>query len=83
MVYAQIWWTAAAAGVNNQTNLQIRKNGTTQLAITQIPLQSASGNTVIVSRIVSFNGSTDYVDITAYTANTTSQDIQGGNGSFF
>lgn len=62
-VYSQVWWVAGATGISNQTNLQLRKNGTS-FAITQNPVQSESGNTQIISQLVSLNGSTDYVDVT-------------------
>ncbi len=63
-VYAQIWWAAGTVGVSSQTNNQFRKNGTSFL-ISQAPVQSDAGNTVVLSAIVFLNGSTDYVDVTA------------------
>ena len=74
---AQIWWGAGTI-TNNQTNLQLRKNGSFQLAIAQTPVNSSTvGEFLTISTIAYFNGSTDYVEVTAYTANPTSQDING------
>lgn len=74
---AQIWWGAGTIS-NNQTNLQLRKNGSFQLAIAQTPVNSSTvGEFLTISTIAYFNGSTDYVEMTAYTANPTSQDING------
>lgn len=74
---AQIWWGAGTIS-NNQTNLQLRKNGSFQLAIAQTPVNSSTvGEFLTISTIAYFNGSTDYVEVTAYTANPTSQDING------
>ncbi len=72
---AQIWWGAGTIS-NNQTNLQLRKNGSFQLAIAQTPVNSSTvGEFLTISTIAYFNGSTDYVEVTAYTSNPTSQDI--------
>lgn len=74
---AQIWWGAGTIN-NNQTNLQLRKNGSTQLAITQTPVNNSTvGEFLNLSTIAYFNGTTDYVEVTAYTANPTSQTING------
>ena len=81
---AQIWWGAGSIN-NNQTNLQLRKNGNTQLAITQTPVNNSTvGEFLNLSTIAYFNGSTDYVEVTAYTSNPTSQDINPStSGTWF
>lgn len=81
---AQIWWGAGTIN-NNQTNLQLRKNGSTQLAIAQTPVNNSTvGEFLNISTITYFNGTSDYVEVTAYTANPTSQDINGSaNGTWF
>lgn len=81
---AQIWWGAGTIN-NNQTNLQLRKNGSTQIAITQTPVNNSTvGEFLNLSTIAYFNGTTDYVEVTAYTANPTSQEINGSaNGTWF
>ncbi len=86
LVTLQVWWTAAAV-TNNQTNIQIRKNGNT-FSITQTQTLTGSGFSQNSTKLVYLNGSTDYVDFTAYTGNSSSQSLQwGGNsngqGTFF
>jgi len=82
----QVWWAAAVTGTG-QNNIQVRKNGST-VAISQQPLHTGDGTSQNATKLIYLNGSTDYVDFTAYTNNTTSQTIQwGGNsngqGTFF
>ena len=78
-----IWWNAGSVS-NNQTNIQLRKNGSTQVAISQALITTSVGNTQEINTIVYFNGTTDYVEVTAYTANPTSQAINGSsNGTWF
>ena len=83
LINLTIWWAAAAIS-NNQSNIQFRKNGS-GIAISQDQLLSGSGYTQQISTVIYMNGTTDYIDFTAYTSNTTSQDIQGtgSSGSFF
>jgi archaellum component FlaC len=83
-ISAQLWWGAGSIN-NNQTNLQLRKNGSAQLAIAQTPVNNSTvGEFLSISTIAYFNGTTDYVEVTAYTANPTSQDINGSaNGTWF
>lgn len=81
IISASVWWNPGTS--SNQTNLQIRKNGS-GIAITQAPITTAAGNTQIVQRIVQLNGTTDYVDITAFTGNSGTQVINSAaNGSAF
>jgi hypothetical protein len=77
-----VWWNAGAV-TNDQTNIQIRKNGTTQLAFDQAQIVTGSGYGQSLSTIAYFNGTTDYVEVTAFTGNTTSQDINGAAGGTF
>ncbi len=82
-LYAQVWWDAGAV-TNNQNNIQFRKNGSTQLAITQDQIVTGSGYTQSLSTVAYFNGTTDYIEVTAYTGNTTSQNINSaGSGTYF
>ena len=78
------WWAIGAT--NNQTNVQARKNGTTFILV-QGPIQAGpSGLSATGSRLVYMNGSTDYVDITAYTANVGGETLQkgtSGEGTWF
>jgi predicted transcriptional regulator len=62
---------AAVSGTYN-CNIQIRKNGSTVVAITQDLLPSSISITQNATAIVYLNGSGDYVHMTGYTnANTT------------
>ena len=82
-INVSVWWESGLI-TNNQTNIQLRKNGSTQVAISQSPVTTSVGNTNTLSIIVYFNGSTDYVEVTAYTGNTTSQNINGAaSGTWF
>jgi hypothetical protein len=84
LISATIWPTTGATG-GNQTNLQIRLNGSTQKAIVQQPVNTAtgSGNSMTISRILQLNGSTEYAEITFFTSSPGGQTIQASNGSWF
>lgn len=60
---------------NNQTNIQIRKNGNT-FAISLVGIHTFS-YTMNACGIVTMNGTTDYIDATVYTSNPTSQVVRG------
>jgi hypothetical protein len=81
-VTAAVWWAVGTTGTNNQTNLQIRKNGAGS-AIVQAPITSIVGNSQLLTKIYELNGSTDYLDVTVYTGNAAGQDIQASSGSWF
>lgn len=76
-------WKQGSVARNNQTNIQIRK-GTTTIALTQAPVESGLNFSVYATAITTLNGTTgDYIDVTAYTDNTTSQNLVGEvNGSW-
>lgn len=73
-VTGMVNWKAGSI-TNNQTNIQLRKNGTS-FSVSQVGIQTFS-YTQNVSGIVTMNGTTDYIDFTVYTSNPTSQDITG------
>jgi hypothetical protein len=75
-IQVAVWWDAGSI-TNQQNNIQIRKNGSTQVAIQQTQIFSGAGYGQEIDIIVYFNGTTDYVEVTAYTANPTSQNING------
>jgi hypothetical protein len=60
---------------NNQTNIQIRKNGNT-FALSMVGIHTFS-YTQNACGIVTMNGTTDYIDVTVYTSNPTSQVVRG------
>jgi collagen type VII alpha len=80
-----VWWAVGTVS-NNQDNVQLRKNGTTYV-ILQNQITTSAGTSVGGSKIVYLNGSTDYVETTAFTGNPTSQVVQygsaNGQGSWF
>jgi hypothetical protein len=76
IVQASVWWDAGSV-TNNQNNIQFRKNGTTQVVINQTQVLTGSGYAQELNTITYFNGTTDYIELTAFTGNTTSQGING------
>ena len=78
VINAQVWWDAGSV-TNNQTNIQFRKNGTTQISIHQTQILTGAGYAQELDTIEYFNGTTDYIEVTAYTGNTTSQNINGAS----
>jgi hypothetical protein len=75
----EVWW-AAGASATNQYNIQIRKNGNT-IAIFQNQITTSTGLTQGGSKLVYLNGSTDYIDFTAYNGDSSSRNIQWGGSS--
>ncbi len=74
------WWNEADVS-GGQTNVQIRMNGSDQMMIVQSELNIETGNSIGGSKVIHFNGTTDYVEFTAYTANTTSQILKKGSST--
>ncbi len=74
-------WFNPGTSATNQTNIQIRKGGNT-FAIAQCPIETGTvGFTLFTSCIIYLNGTTDYVQFTAYSANPTSHTIAGNSNS--
>ena len=69
-------WRPGTIPPTNQVNIQIRK-GVTTIALVQEPVHSGMNITQNAFAIASLNGSSDYIDVTAYTSNTTSQNLIG------
>ena len=81
--HVQAWWQQGVLNGTNQTNIQVRKNGGS-IAIAQAPVTSTIGNSISFSKLTQLNGTSDYLDVTAFTGNTTSQILNGGtNGTYF
>ena len=74
-VSAMLNWQAGASSFVNQSNIQIRKNGST-FALSIVGVQTHP-YTLNACGIVTMNGTTDYIDFTAYTSNPTSQVVAG------
>jgi hypothetical protein len=71
----QVNWDAASI-TNNQCNIQMRKNAAT-FSIGQMQLLSGHAYSMSCSGVVNVNGSSDYLDFTVFTSNTTSQVLNG------
>jgi len=61
---------------NNQNNIQIQRNGNT-ISINKSTIVTGDDNMSFATAIATLNGSSDYIEATAYTANPTSQVING------
>ena len=70
--YYGLW---APGSTSSENNLQILKNGNSQ-AIFEAAIDTAVDVSVGGTKVIYLNGSTDYLQFTAYTANTTSQTLQ-------
>ena len=73
-VDAMMNWQAGTV-TNNQSNIQLRKNGTT-FALHQVGITTFSYSQTVCG-IVTMNGTTDYIEFTVYTSNPTSQTVRG------
>jgi hypothetical protein len=82
LINACVWWAAGDSNITNQTNIQLRKNGAGQ-GISQAPIFGQTGNTQSITRLLQLNGTSDYIDVTVYTGNSGTQDIQASGGSVF
>lgn len=69
------WWTSL--NTTNQSNVQIRKNGNAELILVRTP-DASNGYFISGGRAVYLNGSTDYIDCSAWSSVTT-QSLQNGN----
>ena len=74
-VQAMLNWQAGSTTNTAQSNIQLRKNANT-FAISIVGIQTFQYSQFICG-IVTMNGSTDYIDFTAYTSNPTSQAVTG------
>lgn len=74
-------WFAVQPDNTNQLNAQIRRNGSTQDMIIQQPTTTATGVSLFGTKIINFNGSSDYIDFTAFQSNGVSSNINIQQGS--
>lgn len=77
-VNAQVWWSQADGTGTGQMNAQVRKNGST-VVISQDVVNYTTGRTLPIGTIVYMNGTTDALDLSAYTSNTGGQALATGN----
>jgi len=75
-----VWWPLATGAVN-QYNIQARKNGS-GATISQTPTDINMGQSQTWTRTFYMNGTTDYIDFTAYNASAAPVDIQS-SGTWF
>lgn len=66
---------SAGSVTNNQTNIQLRKNGST-FAISQVGIQTFA-YTMNACGIVTMNGTTDYIEFSVYTGDPGGQTVTG------
>ncbi len=82
----QVWWGTGSGA--NQDNIQIRKSGNT-IAINQNAIPTVTGLSMNATKLTYLNGSTDYIDFSAYSSTSDpTQTIQYGGttdgpGTFF
>jgi hypothetical protein len=79
-------WMESSTGTTGQANLQARINGNT-FAIVQNPNNNETGQSFAFTKIIYFNGSTDYVDFTFYQNTGVARNIlygtAQGSGTWF
>ena len=80
-VQVMLNWQGGTTTNANQSNIQLRKNGNT-FAISIVGIQTFQ-YAMSACGIVSMNGTTDYIDFTAYTSNATSQTVTGDAGGLY
>jgi hypothetical protein len=72
-----VWFENMAVTSSAQVNAQARKNGNSFMIVQQ-PCNVGTGISLTGTKIAYLNGSTDYLDFTAYNGATTSKNIQAG-----
>jgi len=81
-----VWFDNMAASSSVQVNAQARKNGNSFMLIQQ-PCNVGTGISLTGAKIIYLNGSTDYLDFTAYNGAFVSKNIQqgtaDGSGTWF
>lgn len=84
-VNLQVWWDPGT-NTSNQYNVQIQKNGNS-LSIWQDSIPSSVGVSQGGTRVIYFNGSSDYITFTAYNGDSSSRQLRSGSadspGTFF
>jgi hypothetical protein len=75
-----VWWENPNDSTV-QLNAQIRSNGSTQEMILQQPATTVSGISLFGTKIIYFNGSSDYIEFTVFQGTASSIKIQQGSGA--
>lgn len=74
-------WFENPNDTTTQLNAQIRSNGSNQEMIVQQPTTTLSGVSLFGTKIMYFNGTTDYIDFTAYQGTASGIKIQQGSAA--
>jgi hypothetical protein len=74
-------WFDPATVTTAQYNVQIRKNASTVLIIQQPTINNGTGQSLTGSKLIYFNGTTDYIDFTAYQSTGVNRTLQTGASS--
>jgi hypothetical protein len=74
-------WFDSATVATAQYNIQIRKNGSTVLIAQQPTVNNGTGQSLVGSKLIYFNGTTDYIDFTAYQSTGVNRTLQTGASS--
>jgi hypothetical protein len=74
-------WFEPSPVSTGQYNIQVRKNGTTVMIIQQPTINNGTGQSLMSSKLVYFNGTTDYIDFTAYQSTGSNRNIWKGTDS--
>lgn len=78
----QVAWDSGTAGSGNQNNIQIRRN-TTSVALAQQPINDSNVNTTQNTADIAFlNGTTDYLEFTAYSSNAAQNIVGTSDGAW-
>ena len=75
-----VWFDAATVSTG-QYNIQIRKNASTVLIVQQPNINNGTGQSLTGSKLIYFNGTTDYIDFTAYQSTGVNRNLQAGASS--
>jgi hypothetical protein len=74
-------WFDPATVSTGQYNIQLRKNGNTVAIIQQPTINNGTGQSLTCSKLVYLNGTSDYLDFTAYQSTGVNRRLQVGSSS--
>ena len=75
-----VWFDPASVSTS-QYNIQIRKNGSTVIIVQQPTINNGTGQSLIGSKLIYFNGTTDYIDFTAYQSTGAGVNLRTGSSN--
>lgn len=74
-------WFETSPVSTGQYNIQVRKNGSTIMISQQPTINNGTGQSLTSSKIIYFNGSSDYIDFTAYQSTGSTRKLHRGTDS--